>query len=67
MPSPIVVKFCNYHDRESIYRANRKLEGSKKAITEHLSTRYEFFKLAKEAFGVRNAWILDDIYSMITV
>ena len=60
MPRPIIVKFCNYHDRESMYRAKRKLKGTKITITEHLTRRrYNLFKLAKEAFGVRNVWTLD--------
>ena len=54
MPRPIIVKFCNYNNRESMYHANQKLKGSKIAITEHLTRRrYKLFKLAKEAFGVR--------------
>ena len=39
MPRPIIVKLCNYHDRESMYRAKRKLRGSKIAITKHLTSR----------------------------
>ena len=43
-----------------MYRAKRKLKGSKIVITEHLTRRrYKLFKLAKEAFGVRNVWTLD--------
>ena len=60
MPRPIIVKFCNYHDRESMYCAKRKLKGTEITITEHLTRRrYNQFKLAKEAFGVRNVWTLD--------
>ena len=60
MPRPIIVKFCNYHDRESMYLAKRKLKGTKITITKHLTKRrYKLFKLAKEAFGVRNVWTLD--------
>ena len=60
MPRPIMVKFCNYHDRERVYRAKRKIKGTKITITEHLTrSRYKLLKLAKEAFGVRNVWTLD--------
>ena len=60
MPRPIIVKFCNYHDREGMYRTKRKLKGTKITITEHLTRRrYKLSKLAKEAFGVRNVWTLD--------
>ena len=64
MPRPIMVKFCNYHDRESMYRAKRKLKGTKITITEHLTKhltrrRYNLFKFAKDAFGIRNVWTLD--------
>ena len=63
MARPIIVKFCNYHDRESMYRAKQKLKGTKITITEHLTEhltrrRYKLFKLAKEAFCVRNVWTL---------
>ena len=59
MPCQITVKFCNYHDQEGMYRAKGKLKSSKIAITEHLTgRRYKLFKLAKEAFGVRNVWTL---------
>ena len=60
MPHPTIVKFCNYHDQESMYRAERKLKGTRITITEHLTRRrYKLFKLAKEAFVVRNVWTLD--------
>ena len=60
MPRQIIVKFCSYHDRESMYRAKRKLKGTKITITEHLTRiRYKLFKIANEAFGVRNVWTLD--------
>ena len=59
MPRPMIVNFCNYHDRESMYRAKRKLKGTEITITEHLTRRrYKLFKPAKEAFGVRNVWTL---------
>ena len=57
---PIIVKLCNYHDKEKMYQAKKNLKGTKIMIVESLTKRrLELLKRAKETFGATNVWTLD--------
>ena len=59
-PRPIIVKLCNYHDKEKMYQAKKNLKGTKIMIVESLTKRrLELLKRAKETFGATNVWTLD--------
>ena len=59
-PRPIIVKLCNYHDKEKMYQAKKNLKGTKIMIVESLTKRrFELLKCAKEAFGATNVWTID--------
>ena len=56
-PRPIIVKLCNYHDKEKMYQAKKNLKGTKIMIVESLTKRrLELLKRAKETFGATNVW-----------
>ena len=60
-PRPIIVKLCNYHDKEKMYQAKKNLKGTKIMIVESLTKRrLELLKRAKETFGATNVWTLED-------
>ena len=57
---PIIVKLCNYHDKEKMYQAKKNLKGTKIMIVDSLTKRrLELLKRAKETFGATNVWTLD--------
>ena len=59
-PRPIIVKLCNYHDKEKMYQTKKNLKGTKIMIVESLTKRrLELLKHAKEAFGATHVWKLD--------
>ena len=59
-PRPIIVKLCNYHDKEKMYQAKKNLKGTQIMIVESLTKRrLELLKRAKEAFRATNVWTLD--------
>ena len=59
-PRPIIVKLCNYHDKEKTYQAKKNLKRTKIMILESLTKRrLELLKRPKEAFVGTNVWTID--------
>lgn len=59
-PRPVIIKFCSYTVRESVYSAKYKLKKSNILITESLTTsRLELLKKTKSHKKVSKAWTMD--------
>ena len=59
-PRPIIAKFINYHDRDSVYKCRRKLKESGLTIMENLTKRrVNLLNEVREAVGVKNTWTFD--------
>ena len=57
---PIIAKFINYHDRDSVYKCKRKLKESGLTIMENLTKRrVNLLNEVREAVGVKNTWTFD--------
>ena len=57
---PIIVKFCRYYTRNSIFKNKKRLKGKKVSITESLTAkRMVELKAAREKFGFENVWTSD--------
>ena len=74
-PRPIIVRFLSWRKRNEVFRAKRKLKGSKVAVTENLTrSRYELLKAATAKIGRGNVWSSDgrvttkigNVYHVIT-
>ena len=51
-PGPVIVKLCNYHDKEKMYQANKNLKGTKIMIVESLTKRrFELLNVPKRPSG----------------
>ena len=60
-PRPIIVKFSNYNTRQRVFQARRKLKGTQITIVENLtSKRVAILSKARNKFGVRNVWSIDE-------
>ena len=56
-PRPIIAKFINYHDRDSVYKCKRKLKESGLTIMENLTKqRVNLLNEVREAVGMKNTW-----------
>lgn len=59
-PRPILLRFCDYRDRNSVWMAKRKLKGSGIVVSEFLtSARHAVFVEARKVLGVKNCWTSD--------
>ena len=59
-PRPIIAKFINYHDRDSVYKCKRKLKEPGLTIVENLTKRrVNLLNEVREAVGMKNTWTFD--------
>lgn len=65
-PRAIIVKFCSYRYRDTVFRNKKKLRGSKIAIKEDLTKcRVDLLNCAAEKFGFKNVWSRDGAINLI--
>lgn len=57
---PIIIKFCSYRVRSRVWLNKKVLKGSRKVITESLTTqRIKLLQEAKKVFTMANVWTSD--------
>ena len=59
-PRPIIVRFCSYRIRQTVFQSKKKLKGKPISITENLTkSRMMLYKKVLAKFGKGNCWTVE--------